>query len=158
MTFDLRMAVFSGGRLTAAQQAQELLSCNDDTAAYGLRLTPQQAQALLDTRSAALRKTGRVELGGTILRRMILTFRDSPYLTAENYEATLHELVDAFYHFKTETEDRVGDEALLRYMKQAFDSSCHGSLELLTGTALPEMARRLCARAARPLSGEVSHD
>ena len=85
MTFDLRMAVFSGGRLTAAQQAQELLSCNDDTAAYGLRLTPQQAQALLDTRSAALRKTGRVELGGTILRRMILTFRDSPYLTAENY-------------------------------------------------------------------------
>ena len=89
---------------------------------------------------------------------MILTFRDSPYLTAENYEATLHELVDAFYHFKTETEDRVGDEALLRYMKQAFDSSCHGSLELLTGTALPEMARRLRARAARPLSREVSHD
>ena len=118
MTFDLRMAVFSGGRLTAAQQAQELLSCNDDTAAYGLRLTPQQAQALLDTRSAALRKTGRVELGGTILRRMILTFRDSPYLTAENYEATLHELVDAFYHFKTETEDRGGDEALLRDMQQ----------------------------------------
>ena len=66
--------------------------------------------------------------------------------------------MDAFYHFKTETEARVGDEALLRYMKQAFDSSCHGSLELLTGTALPEMARRLRARAARPLSREVSHD
>jgi len=31
-------------------------------------------------------------------------------------------------------------------------------LELLTGTALPEMARRLRARAARPLSREVSHD
>ena len=149
MTFDLRMAVFSGGRLTAAQQAQELLSCNDDTAAYGLRLTPQQAQALLDTRSAALRKTGRVELGGTILRRMILTFCDSPYLTPENYEETLHQLADAFYYFKSETQDRVGDDALLRYMKQSFDGPCHGSLELLTGTALPDMARRLRAGGGR---------
>ena len=82
MTFDLRMAVFSGGRLTAAQQAQELLSCNDDTAAYGLRLTPQQAQALLDTRSAALQNTGRVELGGTILRRMILRRTTRPPSTS----------------------------------------------------------------------------
>ena len=50
----------------------------------------------VDARSAALRKTDRVELGGTILRRMILTFCDSPYLTPENYEETLHQLADAF--------------------------------------------------------------
>lgn len=44
MSFDLRMAVLSqGGALSAVQQTQELLACNDTTAAYGLRLTPQQA-------------------------------------------------------------------------------------------------------------------
>ena len=74
MSFDLRMAVLSqGGALSAARQARELLACNDTTA-YGLRLTPQQAQALLNTRSAALRKTGRVELGGSILQKVVLTF------------------------------------------------------------------------------------
>ena len=145
MSFDLRLTLLSGGELTAAAQTREILACNDDTAAYGLQLTPQQARALLETRSAALRKTGRVELGGTILRRMILTFCDSPYLTPENYEETLHQLADTFYYFKSETQDRVGDDALLRYMKQSFDGPCHGSLELLTGTALPDMARRLRA-------------
>ena len=149
MSFDLRLTLLSGGELTAAAQTREILACNDDTAAYGLQLTPRQAQALLETRSAALRKTGRVELGGTILRRMILTFCDSPYLTPENYEDTLHQLADAFYYFKSETQDRVGDEALLRYMKQSFDGPCHGSMELLTGTALPDMARRLRAGGGR---------
>lgn len=149
MSFDLRLTLLSGGELTAAAQTREILACNDDTAAYGLQLTPRQAQALLETRSAALRKTDRVELGGTILRRMILTFCDSPYLTPENYEETLHQLADAFYYFKSETQDRVGDEALLRYMKQSFDSPCHGSMELLTGTALPDMARRLRAGGGR---------
>lgn len=159
MSFDLRMAVLSqGGALSAVQQTQELLACNETTAAYGLQLTPQQAQALLDTRSAALRKTGRVELGGSILQKVVLTFCDSPYLMQESYEETLHQLVDAFYYFKNETEDRVGDDALLRYMKQAFDGPCRGSLELLTGTALPDMARKLRAKAARPLTEEGRHD
>ena len=107
MSFDLRMAVLSqGGALSAARQARELLACNDTTAAYGLQLTPQQAQALLNTRSAALRKTGRVELGGSILQKVVLTFCESPYLMQESYEETLHQLVDAFYYFKNETEDR----------------------------------------------------
>ncbi len=159
MNFDLRMAVLSqGGALSAAQQTQDVLSCNETTAAYGLQLTPQQARALLDTRSAALRKTGRVELGGSILQKVVLTFCDSPYLTQESYEETLHQLVDAFYHFKNETEDRVGDDALLRYMKQAFDGPCRGSLELLTGTVLPDMARKLRAKAVRPLTEEGRHD
>ena len=43
---------------------EALLECNAATAVYGLQLTPALARALLDTRSGALRKTGRVELGG----------------------------------------------------------------------------------------------
>ena len=100
-----------------------------------------------------------MELGGGILEQLILTFCDSPYLTRDNYEETLHTLVDLFYHFKNETEDRVGDAALLTYMKRAFDGQCCGSLELLAGTALPEMARKLRGRCASPLPRqEVSDD
>ena len=67
--------------------------------------------------------------------------------------------MNLFYHFKNETEDRVGDTALLTYMKRAFDGQCRGSLELLAGTALPEMARKLRERCASPLPRqEVSDD
>ena len=65
MAFDLGLTLFTeGGALTQARQVESLLACNAATASYGLQLTPAQAQALLDTRSGALRKTGRVELGG----------------------------------------------------------------------------------------------
>ena len=65
MAFDLGLTLFTeGGALTQAKQMEALLECNAATAAYGLQLTPAQVQALLDTRSGALRKTGRVELGG----------------------------------------------------------------------------------------------
>ena len=160
MAFDLGLTLFTeGGTLTQARQVESLLECNAATASYGLQLTPAQAQALLDTRSGALRKTGRVELSGGILEQLILTFCDSPYLTRDNYEETLHTLVDLFYHFKNETEDRVGDAALLTYMKRAFDGQCRGSLELLAGTALPEMARKLRERCASPLPRqEVTDD
>ena len=52
MSFDLRLTLLSGGELTAAAQTREILACNDDTAAYGLQLTPQQARALLETWAA----------------------------------------------------------------------------------------------------------
>ena len=134
MSFDLRMAALSqGGALSAARQARELLACNDTTAAYGLRLTPQQAQALLDTRSAALRKTGRVELGGSILQKVVLTFCESPYLMQESYEETLHQLVDAFYYFKNECRDRLTDREVLDGMKRLFDGVAQGATEYLAG-------------------------
>ena len=61
MAFDLGLTLFTeGGTLTQARQVEALLECNAATASYGLQLTPAQAQALLDTRSGALRKTGRV--------------------------------------------------------------------------------------------------
>ena len=134
MSFDLRMAVLSqGGALSSAQQTRELLDCNDTTAAYGLRLTPQQAQALLNTRSAALRKTGRVELGGSILQKVVLTFCESPYLTQDSYEETLHQLVDAFYYFKNECRDRLTDREVLDGMKRLFDGVAQGATEYLAG-------------------------
>ena len=48
MAFDLGLTLFTeGGALTQAKQMEALLECNAATAAYGLQLTPAQAQALL---------------------------------------------------------------------------------------------------------------
>ena len=83
-----------------ARQTERLLACNGDTAAYGLRLTPQQAQALEQTRQTALRETGRIELDGGMTDKLIRAFCSSPYVTQETWEETLHALLALFYAVK----------------------------------------------------------
>lgn len=132
-----------GGALAEKHQTDIVLACNEKTAAYGLSLTVEQAAALVSVRSDTLRKTGRIEFSSGILNQLIMAFCDSPYISQENYEATLYELVDLFYNLKNETADRVGDNALIEIMKKEFNGECCGSLELLSGTALPVFVRKL---------------
>ena len=57
-----------------------------------------------------------------------------------NYEKTLHELIEIFYYYKNETLDLMNDEDLIKYMKKAFNGVCKGSLELLSGRELYNLA------------------
>lgn len=128
---------------TERKQTDTILACNEKTAAYGLILTEKQAAALTAIRADTLKKTGRIEFGNGVMDKLILAFCDSPYISKETYEDTLHELIDLFYSFKNETADRVSDDTLIETMKQAFNGDCCGSLELLSGTALPAFVREL---------------
>lgn len=127
--------ITSFNALAERQVTDKILSCNETSEKYGLTLTPRQAQALSQTRTAALSDTKRIELGGGIVDRLILAFCTSPYMTKDNYESTLHELVSLFYELKNETWDTVSDDDLIAFMQKAFNDYCHGSLELLSGKA-----------------------
>ena len=129
-----------GGRDTMVQQyaVNSILSCNEETCQYGLTLTAEQAHALVLSRNQSLKASGRIELGGGVIEKLIQSFAGSPYITPENYEETLHRLIDIFYSFKSDTWEAVSDERLIQFMKDAFDGSCKGSLELLEAR---EMAR-----------------
>ena len=56
-----------GGALAERRTADRLLACNDVTMSYGLALTEQQALALAQTRTDALRETRRIEWGDGIV-------------------------------------------------------------------------------------------
>ena len=153
MGFEL--SLFHGGinkTLVQKQAVDEIMKMSTLTEKYGLILTQQQAVALVETRSAALRKTGRIEFGGGVIEKMITEFCDSRYIYSQNYEETLHELVEIFYYYKNETLDLISDDELIRFMKQAFDGVCQGSLELLYGRELERMAHNL--RQGRPADYE----
>lgn len=119
------------------------MKCNDLTVKFGLVLTEAQALALVETRSFVLKKNGRIEFGGGVIDEIINEFCDSPYLSMHNYEETLHELLETFYYYKNETLDLMSDDDLIKYMKNAFDGICQGSLELLSGLELYKLARNL---------------
>lgn len=131
------------GSLVEQEIANKILRCNEDSKKYELVLTEQQALALADTRSVALKKAGRIEFGEGIIDKLITAFCSSPYISQQNYEETLHELIVLFYDFKSDTWDIISDDELIQFMKDAFNSHCHGSLELLSGKVLTELSRHI---------------
>lgn len=122
---------------------QDTLLCNRMTEAYGLTLTAAQGRALAERRVEALRRTDRVEFGEGILRKLVLAFRDSPYLAPRDYADTLAELQDIFYHFKNESGQRLSDDELIELMKDCFDGTAQGSTEYMAGTALELLCKGL---------------
>ncbi len=121
--------------------AEELRQSNALTIRYGLSLTEKQIQTLAEKRVEALAATGRVEFGHGITKMLIEAFCDSPFITQENYEDTILELLDSFYYFKNESEDRIPDDELIAIMRHNFDTICQGSLEYLSGTTLEDLCR-----------------
>lgn len=115
-----------------------------------LVLSEQQSLALRGTAETALKNAGRIEFGPSIVDPLVEAFSDSPYLTAEDCEETLAELVSLFYLFKNETLDRISDESLIKYMKKSFDGDCAGSVELLASDALPTLAAKVKRKFAFP--------
>ncbi len=119
----------------------EIISCNEKTLDYGLKLNPSDALSLVETRSEALKSMGRIEFKGGIINKLILEFSNSPYISQYNYVDTINELIETFYYFKNETLDEMGDDDLIFKMKDYFDHNCQGSMELLQHRELETLAR-----------------
>jgi len=140
MTFELMNLSSS---LIQKQAVEEIEKCNEFTSRFGLVLTRAEAAELVETRNNALKSNGRIEFGGGVIDRIIREFCDSPYISMHNYTETLNELTELFYYYKSEALDLISDDELIKFMKESFDGECRGSLELLAGRELANMARNL---------------
>lgn len=127
---------FEGTALPArlAVTAGELAKSNRVTRKFGLTLSPAQAEMLARMQTEALRETGRIELGGGILKKLALAFCDSPFIQSENWADTLARLQTIFYELKNETGDRVGDDELIFRMAARFNGAAGGFLDALEST------------------------
>ena len=117
--------------------------CNEYTTQYGLILSDDQINNLLERRKDTLKETGRIEFREGIIDKLIKEFCDSPYINQENYAETLYELIEMFYEYKNETMDLITDDELIEFMKRSFDGICQGDLEYLSGTVMYKMRENL---------------
>ena len=117
--------------------------CNEYISKYGLVLSDNQIENILERRKETLKETGRVELREGIIDKLIKEFCDSPYINQENYAETLYELIEMFYEYKNETMDLITDDELIEFMKKSFDGICQGDLEYLSGTVMYRMRENL---------------
>lgn len=131
--YSLLTLVAGNNALMERQAVDKILACNAESEKYGLILNEQQALALTRTQTNVLNETKRIEFNGGIVDKLISAFCDSPYISGDNYEDTLHELISLFYELKNNTWDRISDQALITFMKNEFNNHCHGSLDMLSG-------------------------
>ncbi|WP_419824688.1 DUF6323 family protein [Anoxybacterium hadale] len=123
--------------------AAEIIRCNELTSRFGLALKESEALELAKTRSDVLEAVGRIEFSGGVINKIIEEFCDSSYLNQSSYAETLNALVEAFYYFKSETLDEMDDDELISIMKQSFEQSCRGSVDLLMSRDLENLSRRI---------------
>ncbi len=135
--------LFFSNELINKVATTEIINCNEITYQYGLILSETEAQELVETRTEALNSNGRIEFAGGIIKKIIIEFSDSPYLSQFNYSETLNELIETFYYFKNETLDELSDDELISFMKEHFDHNCQGSVEQLQSKELEILAHNI---------------
>ena len=132
--------------------------CNEYTSKYGLILSDNQIENILERRKETLKETGRVELREGIIDKLIKEFCDSPYMNQENFANNLYELIEIFYEYKNETMDLITDDELIKFMKNSFDGIAQGDLEYLYGTVMYKMRENLLKGKPLDYSVEEGED
>ena len=135
--------------MSQKNQIQKVMQTNQYTERFGLVLSEEDANLLVQERSSSLRQEQRVEFGEGILPKLIFQFCDSPYLSQDNYVESIVRLQEIFYLYKNESLDDLSDDELLDYMKEKFDGVCQGDFEYLEGTVLEEFARNVRAESRK---------
>lgn len=135
--------------MSQKNQIQKVMQMNQYTERFGLVLSEQEAEILVQEKSNSMRQEQRVEFGEGILPKLIFQFCDSPYLSQDNYVESIVRLQEIFYLYKNESLDDLSDDELLDYMKEKFDGVCQGDFEYLEGTVLEEFARNVRAESRK---------
>lgn len=123
-----------------SNQLAKVVETNKKTERFGLVLSQQDAQLILDERKKALQTQRRVEFGESIVPKIIYEFCDSEYMTQDNYVSTVIRLQEIFYLYKNEMMDEISDDELLHLMRQQYDKLCFGDLDYLQSTCLADFA------------------
>lgn len=126
-------------------QIQKVMESNQYTERYGLTLSAQDAEVLAQERKSILTEQKRVELGESILSRIIYEFCDSTFICQSNYVESLIRLQEIFFLYKNEMLDEISDEELLNFMKEQFETVCFGDFDYLEGTCLDIFAQAVRA-------------
>lgn len=140
MDNEMNLELFQVNLLTE-EAKREIRVCEGISEKYGLSLSEHEIAELVECRHEALSASGRIELAGGIIPKLIYAFCDSPYIEQSNYANTLAELQEAFYYYKTDSMDRFSDDELIEFMVKVFNGRAQGSTEYLIGTSLDALCR-----------------
>jgi len=98
-----------------------------------LVLSEEDAQIIIQEKRKVLKELKLVELGESILPRMVYEFFDSGYIPQSEYKDALIRLQELFFTYREELRTYVTDDELLNFMREQFEEGCKGDFDLLEG-------------------------
>lgn len=128
------------GKITR-QELNLIEKSNVNINKFGLTITREEAKEIIISKNETLKKYKRIEFSYGVTEKIIYIFSDSEYIDRNNYIDTIKDLVDIFYNFKNETEDKLTDDELLNFMREQFDDVCYGDLGYLRDTCLERFSK-----------------
>ena len=93
--------------LQQQNQLSKVLETNRVTEQFGLFLTQQDAELILEEQKNVLKEQKRVEFGQGIVPQIISEFCDSDYINQDDYVDTVIRLQEIFYLYKNEMQDEM---------------------------------------------------
>lgn len=112
-------------------QIEKIMKCNNVSNQYGLVLKKSEVLQIIETQEASLKELERVEFGGDIIEQIIYVFCDSQFISKYEYGESINRIVEIFYCYREELDERMSDEEIIDYMKRAFNGPCQGSYDSL---------------------------
>lgn len=120
--------------ISKTEEKSSIISMNNITKEKGLILTNKEIDELIENKNETLNNLGRVEIT-PIIDKIIYEFYDSSYIDIDNYFETINEIINIFYKYQKEFNN-LTDEQILKYLKNNFETTSNGAIELLEDTSL----------------------
>lgn len=120
--------------ISKTEEKNSIISMNNITKEKGLILTNKEIDELIENKNETLNNLGRVEIT-SIIDKIIYEFYDSSYIDIDNYFETINEIINIFYKYQKEFNN-LTDEQILKYLKNNFETTSNGVIELLEDTSL----------------------
>lgn len=143
------MSIFNSefNSLTNFKMKNDILSTNNFSSKFGLILSENDAEMLIQAGASSIKDNDRIEFGESATIKIINKFLQSSYISQDNYAETIAGLIDVFYTAKDECYDMLSDEELIDIMFDFFEVESGGSLEILQNRDLDLLCRKIRSEA-----------
>jgi hypothetical protein len=102
----------------------DLLQSNNESFEYGLMLSREDVEVIVEWRDASLKHMGRIDLGIDITKKMVEFIYKSQYTNREDYLEAVVDIQDLFYYLKNETLDLISDDDAIDLLSDMYEKFC----------------------------------
>lgn len=102
-------------------QKNEILNLNNESQNYGLDLTKEDVEEIINSRNDTLKYYGRIELDISVTKHIIENLYTSQYTDKDDYVELINDIQDIFYYLKNETLDEISDIEIIEIIDKFYN-------------------------------------
>lgn len=102
----------------------DLLKLNENSFEYGLKLSNEDVEIIVEWREISLKHMGRIDLGIDVTKKIVEFIYKSQYTNREDYLEAVVDIQDIFYYLKNETLELISDDDAIELISNVYERFC----------------------------------